>query len=66
MEKRKKQRYIAFELHQKWGVLDRTNGELIEQADYLIERYPEAWARNRAYKLNKEDEAHETVHREGR
>ncbi len=53
MERRKKKRFIAFELHSKWGVLDRKTGELVETADE-IERYPQAWARNRADKLNKD------------
>jgi len=53
MEKRKKLRFIAFQLQDRWGVLDRESGELVERAK-LIERYPEAWARNRADKLNKD------------
>ena len=54
MEKRKKKQFIAFELHHKWGVLDRKSGELVETAGEL-ERYPEAWARNKADQLNKKD-----------
>lgn len=53
MEKRKKKQFIAFQLHDRWGVLDRTNGELVEKADE-VERYPQAWARNRADQLNKD------------
>jgi hypothetical protein len=34
-------------------VLDRKTGELVETADE-IERYPQAWARNRADRLNKD------------
>jgi len=54
MEKRKKKRFIAFQLHDRWGVLDRKTGELTEQADE-IERYPEAWARNKANQMNKDE-----------
>jgi hypothetical protein len=55
MKRRKKKQFIPFQLHDRWGVLDRTNGELVEEAGEL-ERYPEAWARNRANKLNKDSE----------
>ena len=48
----KKKRFIAFQLHDRWGVLDRESGVLVEQSEE-IERYPEAWARNRADELNK-------------
>jgi len=63
MKRRKKQRFIAFQLHDRWGVLDRESGELVERAD-MIERYPEAWARNRAEQLNK-DKAHEQSKQKG-
>ena len=49
---RKKPRFIPFQMRKKWGVLDRESGELVQkQTD--TERYPEAWARNRAAQLNK-------------
>ncbi len=53
MEKRKKKQFIAFQLRDRWGVLDRKSGELVERAS-MIERYPETWARNRADQLNKD------------
>lgn len=53
MKRRKKNQFIAFQLHNKWGVLDRKTGELVERVE-KVERYPEAWARNRADKLNKD------------
>ena len=48
-------RFIAFQLHDRWGVLDRESGELVERAK-KVERYPQTWARNRADQLNKDSE----------
>lgn len=55
MARLKKKRFIPFELHQRWGVLDRQSGELVDTAG-AIERYPQIWARNRAEQLNKDYE----------
>jgi len=50
---RNKPRFIPFQMHQQWGVLDRQSGELV-QKQTKTERYPEAWARTRAAQLNKD------------
>lgn len=55
MTRKRRLRFIAFQLKDRWGVLDRKTGELAEQAK-KVERYPEAWARNRADHLNKDSE----------
>lgn len=59
--RRKRNRFIPFELRKQWGVLDRSTGELTEKAG-RTERYPESWARTRADQLNKEqqDAIHKT------
>jgi hypothetical protein len=53
-----KPKFIAFELkgktRRRWGVLNRQTGELVERAT-AIEKYPEAWARNRADQLNEKE-----------
>ena len=54
MKKKARLRYIAFQFSNgKWGVLDRTSGELVKQAGQR-EEYPQTWARTRADRLNKE------------
>lgn len=50
--RRKKPRFIPFQMHKQWGVLDRESGELVQTPE-RTERYPESWARERAAQLNK-------------
>lgn len=50
--RRKRPRFIPFQMTKQWGVLDRESGELVQKAR-RTERYPEQWARHRADQLNK-------------